>query len=112
MADAIDNEWVDGRSAIDIFVKKNNGVGYTYDDLILMPGALRYYPAQRGGMLRDERCGSCCWLLLLLGGRCRSHRLATSMLKLSEMRQRRSGDSDRRAPCCCTSRDATAPLAS
>lgn len=38
---AIENEWVDGRSALDIFVKKNNGVGYTYDDLILMPGALR-----------------------------------------------------------------------
>lgn len=37
-AAAIENEWVDGRSAIDIFVKKNNGVGYTYDDLILMPG--------------------------------------------------------------------------
>lgn len=35
---SIDKELLDGRSAIDIFVNKNNGVGYTYDDLILMPG--------------------------------------------------------------------------
>lgn len=39
---AIENEWVDGRSALDIFVKKNNGVGYTYDDLILMPGHIDF----------------------------------------------------------------------
>jgi IMP dehydrogenase len=39
---AIDNEWVDGRSAIDIFVNKNNGVGLTYDDLILMPGHIDF----------------------------------------------------------------------
>jgi len=30
----------DGRSAVDIFVNKNVGVGYTYDDLILMPGKM------------------------------------------------------------------------
>jgi IMP dehydrogenase len=33
---------MDGRSAIDIFVNKNNGVGYTYDDLILMPGHIDF----------------------------------------------------------------------
>ncbi|OQR84055.1 inosine-5'-monophosphate dehydrogenase 2 [Achlya hypogyna] len=32
----------DGRSAHDIFVEKNNGVGVTYDDLILMPGHINF----------------------------------------------------------------------
>ncbi|KDO35637.1 inosine-5'-monophosphate dehydrogenase [Saprolegnia parasitica CBS 223.65] len=32
----------DGRSALDIFVNKNNGVGVTYDDLIMMPGHIDF----------------------------------------------------------------------
>lgn len=32
----------DGRSAMDIFVRKNNGVGFTFDDLILMPGHIDF----------------------------------------------------------------------
>ncbi|KAJ0395911.1 hypothetical protein P43SY_000417 [Pythium insidiosum] len=37
-----DEMMMDGRSAMDIFVRKNNGVGYTYDDLILMPGHINF----------------------------------------------------------------------
>ncbi|KAF1774466.1 IMP dehydrogenase / GMP reductase, conserved site [Phytophthora cactorum] len=37
-----DPELLDGRSAIDIFVNKNQGQGYTYDDLILMPGHINF----------------------------------------------------------------------
>ncbi|ETV74776.1 inosine-5'-monophosphate dehydrogenase [Aphanomyces astaci] len=32
----------DGRTALEIFVTKNNGVGLTYDDLILMPGHINF----------------------------------------------------------------------
>ncbi|CAK4079601.1 unnamed protein product [Aphanomyces euteiches] len=32
----------DGRSALDLFVNKNNGSGLTYDDLILMPGHINF----------------------------------------------------------------------
>ncbi|KAF4324014.1 hypothetical protein BBO99_00002499 [Phytophthora kernoviae] len=42
MATIIDQELLDGRTAIDIFVNKNNGAGYTYDDLILMPGHIDF----------------------------------------------------------------------
>jgi hypothetical protein len=53
---AVDMELADGRSAIDIFVNKNNGVGLTYDDLILMPGTSlqECLLNERGGMLRDR----------------------------------------------------------
>lgn len=67
MADAIDNEWVDGRSGIDIFVKKNNGVGYTYDDLILMPGASRAIYTLRATRRHAARRAMWPLSLLLLG---------------------------------------------
>lgn len=74
MADAIDNEWVDGRSAIDIFVKKNNGVGYTYDDLILMPGALRCVALHHTSYIHNE--AACCAMVEAAGqSDCRSRRL-------------------------------------
>ncbi|KAE9020302.1 Inosine-5'-monophosphate dehydrogenase [Phytophthora rubi] len=38
----IDPELLDGRAALDIFVNKNQGQGYTYDDLILMPGHINF----------------------------------------------------------------------
>ncbi|TDH73096.1 hypothetical protein CCR75_004721 [Bremia lactucae] len=37
-----DRELLDGCTALDIFVKNNKGQGYTYDDLILMPGHISF----------------------------------------------------------------------
>ncbi|RLN87822.1 hypothetical protein BBJ28_00018836, partial [Nothophytophthora sp. Chile5] len=41
-AATVDPELLDGRSAMDIFVNKNGGSGYTFDDLILMPGHIDF----------------------------------------------------------------------
>lgn len=37
-----DIELVDGKSALEVFVTNNQGSGYTYDDLILMPGHIDF----------------------------------------------------------------------
>ena len=38
----IDSELLDGHTAASLFVDKNQGQAYTYDDLILMPGHINF----------------------------------------------------------------------
>lgn len=95
---AIDNEWVDGRSAIDIFVNKNNGVGLTYDDLILMPGTLK--------LLSQPNEAACCAAVCLVEGGSRRN---TSHVEVADAREmshvvsvKRLSDCPVSCCCCCS----------